>query len=67
MRQVTRPGIVFAVSRLARYLTNPGPLHQAAADRMLLYLKRYRNLGLQLGGGDEYVGILQRLTKLTVC
>jgi hypothetical protein len=51
---VTRPDIAFAVSRLARFLTNPGPLHQAAADRTLLYLKRYRELGLQLGGGDGY-------------
>ena len=52
---ITRPDIAFAVSRLARFLTNPGPLHQAAADRTLLYLKRYRDLGLQLGGGDEYL------------
>jgi len=52
---VTRPDIAFAVSRLARFLTNPGPLHQAAADRTLLYLKRHRDLGLQLGGGDEYL------------
>ena len=52
---ISRPDIAFAVSRLARYLTNPGPLHQAAADRTLLYLRRHRDLGLQLGGGDEYV------------
>src|SRR6266536_1072920 len=52
---ITRPDIAFAVSRLARFLTNPGPLHQTAADRTLLYLKRHRDLGLQLGGGDEYV------------
>ncbi len=52
---VTRPDIAFAVSRLARFLTNPGPLHQAAADRTLLYLKRHRDLGLQLGGGDKYL------------
>ena len=52
---ISRSNIVFAVSRLARYLTNPGPLHQAAANRTLLYLRRHRDLGLQLGGGDEYV------------
>ena len=32
----TRPDIAFATSRLARFLTNPGPEHQAAADRVLL-------------------------------
>src|SRR5436190_20244651 len=52
---ISRPDIVFVISRLARFLTNPGPEHQAAADRTLLYLKRHRDLGLQLSGGDEYV------------
>ena len=51
----TRVDIAFATSRLARFLTNPGPQHHAAADRVLLYLKRYRNLGLQFGGGDDFV------------
>lgn len=48
----TRPDIAFATSRLARFLTNPGPRHQAAADRVLLYLKKYRALALELGGED---------------
>ena len=52
---ITRPDIAFAVSQLARFLTNPGLLHQAAANRTLLYLKRYRNLDLQLSGDDEYM------------
>ena len=52
---ISWPDIAFAVSWLARYLTNPGLLHQAAADRTLLYLRRHWNLDLQLGGGDEYV------------
>ena len=43
------------VSWLACYLTNPGPEYQAAANQTLLYLKRYRDLDLQLGGGDEYL------------
>jgi Reverse transcriptase (RNA-dependent DNA polymerase) len=51
----TRPDIAFATSRLSRFLTNPSPQHHAAADRVLLYLKRYRNLGLQFGGGDNFV------------
>ena len=44
----TRPDIAFAVSRLARFLTNPSPAHQTAADRVLLYLQRTRGLRLQL-------------------
>jgi hypothetical protein len=50
----TRIDIAFAVSRLARFLTNPSPEHCAAADRVLSYLKRHRGLGLQLGGGDHF-------------
>jgi hypothetical protein len=49
----TRPDIAFATSRLSRFLTNPGPNHHAAADRVLLYLKRYKDLGLQFGGTGE--------------
>jgi hypothetical protein len=49
----TRPDIAFATSRLSRFLTNPGPKHHAAADRVLLYLKRYKDLGLQFGGTGE--------------
>lgn len=50
---MTRPDIAFAVSRLARFMTNPGPEHQKAADRVLLYLYATRNLGLQFGGRDD--------------
>jgi hypothetical protein len=35
----TRPDVAFATSRLARFLTNPGAVHNAAADRVLLYLR----------------------------
>jgi len=51
----TRIDIAFAVSRLAQFLTNPSPEHHAAADRVLLYLYRYRGLGLQLGGADDFL------------
>ena len=51
----TRADIAFAVSRLSRFMTNPAPGHHAAADRVLLYLKRYRDLGLQFGGGDDFL------------
>ena len=35
---ITRPDIAFAVSRLARFNSNPSPLHQQAIDRVLYYL-----------------------------
>jgi hypothetical protein len=47
----TRPDIAFATSRLARFLTNPGPEHHEAADRILLYLVDTKWRALQLGGG----------------
>jgi hypothetical protein len=51
----TRVDIAFATSRLARFMTNPGPQDHAAADRVLLYLKKHRNLGLQFGGKDDFL------------
>ena len=51
----TRIDIAFAVSRLARFLTNPSPEHHAAADRVLHYLYRHRELGLLLGGSDDFL------------
>lgn len=51
---ITRPDIAFAVSRLARFTTNPGPKHHEAADRVLLYLKRTQTLALQFGGDDHF-------------
>lgn len=51
---ITRPDIAFAVSRLARYLTNPGPSHHHAADRVLSYLRLTRTLALELGGEDHF-------------
>ena len=36
----TRIDIAFAVSRLARFLTNPSPEHHAAADRVLHYVRK---------------------------
>ena len=52
---MTRIDIAFAVLRLARFLTNPSPEHHAAADKVLRYLYRYRRLGLQLGGADDFL------------
>ena len=46
----TRPDIAFATSRLARFLSNPGPDHHDAADRVLLYLQSTKQRALELGG-----------------
>ena len=42
----TRPGILATVSRLSRYLENPGKVHWMASKRLLRYLKGTRELGL---------------------
>lgn len=46
----TRPDIAFAVSRLARFLVNPGQEHQDAADRVIQYLSHTRHRALRFGG-----------------
>jgi hypothetical protein len=51
----TRPDIAFATSQLARFLINPSPMHQDAADRALLYLNSMKAVALQLGGSDDLV------------
>jgi hypothetical protein len=52
---ITRPDVAFAASRLAWFLTNPGPAHQAAANQVLLYLQNAQGLALQLGGEDDFI------------
>jgi len=51
---ITRPDIAFAVSRLIRFNSNPGPQHHYAADRVICYLKRTHSLALQFGGADDF-------------
>ena len=41
----TRPDIVYAVSKLSRYTSNPGPDHWKAIVRVLRYLKYTQNYG----------------------
>ena len=42
----TRPDIAYAVSKLSRYTSNPGPDHWKAIVRVLRYLKYTQNYGL---------------------
>jgi organic radical activating enzyme len=51
---ITRPDVAFAVSRLSRFMTNPGPKHHEGADRVLHYLKGTRSLALQYGQDDHF-------------
>lgn len=43
---MTRPDVAFAVSRLSRFNSNPGPDHEAAIQRLIRYLLATRNYGL---------------------
>ena len=42
----TRPECAYAVSQLARFMSNPGPSHVAAAKRVLRYLAGTQDLGI---------------------
>jgi hypothetical protein len=48
-----RPDVAFACARLSRALTNPGPAHLKAADRVIEYLYSTRFLGIQYGGCEK--------------
>lgn len=52
---MTRPDTAFAISRLARFNSNPGPEHHRAADRALLYLLKTSSLALQFGQDDHFL------------
>ena len=51
----TQIDIIFIVSRLARFLTNPSPEYHAAVDRVICYLHKYCGLSLQLGKADDFL------------
>ena len=50
MAVTIRPDMAFTVSRLIRFLINPGPLHHKAADKVINYLTSTKNLTLYFGG-----------------
>ena len=53
----TRPDCSFAVNQLARFMSNPGPTHVAAAKRVLRYLAGTRSLGItyRRAGQDDAI------------
>ena len=52
----TRPDIAYAVSKLNRYTSNPGPDHWKAIVRVLRYLKYTQNYGLHY---SKYPAVLE--------
>ena len=50
MAVTTRPDIAFAVSRLARFLINPGPLHHKITNKVINYLISTKDLILYFEG-----------------
>ena len=46
----TRPDIAFAVSKLSRFVSNPGDVHWHAIERVMRYLKGTMNHGLHYTG-----------------
>ena len=52
----TRPDIAYAVSKLSRYTSDPGPDHWKAIVRVLRYLKYTQNYGLHY---SKYPAILE--------
>lgn len=45
--QCTRPDVVFAISKLSKFTSNPSSEHWKAIGRVFGYLKKIKNLGLQ--------------------
>ena len=53
----TRPDIAYAVNKLSRYTSNPGPDHWKEIVRVLRYLKYTQNYGLHY---SKYPAVLKR-------
>ena len=50
MAVTIRPDMAFTVSRLARFLINPGPLHHKVANKIINYLINIKDLALYFRG-----------------
>jgi hypothetical protein len=50
---ITRVDAAKATAKLAQFLTNPGPQHQAAADRVIVYLNSTRFLAIEYSAVAE--------------
>ena len=52
----TRPDIAYAISKLSRYTSNPGPHHWKAIVKVLMYFKYTQNYGLHY---SKYPAVLE--------
>jgi hypothetical protein len=50
LASATRPDISFAVSKLSRFMSNPGSDHWHALERVMCYLKRTMSYGIHYSG-----------------
>ena len=50
LASATRPDISFAVSKLSRFVSNPGDIHWVALERVLRYLKGTMSYGIHFTG-----------------
>ena len=46
--------MTFTVSRLARFLINPGPLHHKVANKIINYLMNIKDVNLYFGGFNNF-------------
>ena len=53
MAVTTKPNIASAVSRLTRFLINPGPLHHKITNKVINYLISIKNLTLYFGDSNN--------------
>jgi hypothetical protein len=56
MASATRPDISFAMSKLSRFVSNPGDTHWSALERVLRYLKGTMSYGIHFTG---YLRVLE--------
>ena len=54
----TRPDCAFAVNQAAKFMSNPGPTHLAAAKRILRYLKGTAHMGITYSRSNNRGNIL---------
>ena len=50
LASATRPGVSFAVSKLSRFVSNPGDDHWKALERVMRYLKGTMDYGIHYTG-----------------
>ena len=54
MAVITRTNIAFTVSRLVRFLINPGLLYYKVANKVINYLISIKDLALYFGGFNNF-------------